>query len=158
MFGFSFVETLGIIISLIAIFSSVAGGIIWLLNIATKKGKEQADGIKEDIQEIGREFTQSLSNVTSLLSQNMESISRELSLKIDNNEQNSKERGENFNTRLEEHNKNMMGHMNELKAQQNRQLDFIKTVNEDCKDVKTTVSKVSNRVSKIEGILKVSSS
>ena len=151
MFCLSLPEVIGILVGLITIFSAVVGGIGFLIKAfvgsAIEKGDAQADAIKEDIQEMGAAFTTALDNVV----KGMNMMNENLSSKIELNDKASRDRGENLNKRLNEHNENVMTHIEEVKAQQNRQLQFIREVNDDVKSNKDITSKVSNRVSRIEG-------
>jgi len=144
MFGLSLPEVVGVCVGLITIFSAVTGGVVWLITIlmtnAVAKGDTQAEAIKEDIQEMGLVFTS-----------NLQMIAENLTDKITSNETSSKERHEAISTRLMDHNKNITTRLDDYREEQGRHLAFIKKVDDKTVKNRESMSKLSNRVSRIEG-------
>lgn len=126
-----FAELLGLMTAIGAFISMVGGGIWWLVKIAISKGTQQAENLSSQLTYIGEN----------------------IHAKIDLNDKASRDRHEETNRRLSEHNKAISTQIQDLKDQQNRQLDFIKTVDGKALENTKTVSKVSNRVSILEGRL-----
>ena len=126
-----FAELLALMTAIGAFISMVGGGIWWLVKIAINKGTQQADNISSQLTLIGNSINE----------------------KIIANDQASQERHKVINQRLEDHQESMTTQIQDLKDQQNRQLDFIKTVDAKAVENTKTISKVSNRVSTIEGQL-----
>jgi len=122
-----FIMAIGGVITLLG------GGVWWLVQIAIGKGTTQAHN----------------------LSSQMEMIGKNINDKIEANDRASRDRHEETNRRLSEHNQNIAGQLDDIKAQQNRQLDYIKTVDNKTIENTTVISKVSNRVSSIEGRMSV---
>jgi len=122
-----FIMAIGGVITLLG------GGVWWLVQIAIGKGTTQAHN----------------------LSSQMELIGKNINDKIEANDRASRDRHEETNRRLSEHNQNIAGQLDDIKAQQNRQLDYIKTVDQKAIENTTVISKVSNRVSSIEGKMSV---
>ena len=159
MFGLSLLEFISLAVGITTLIGATVGGITFLIKAvvggAIEKGDLQAAEIKEDIQQMGTAFTESLSSITTSMATHLEMMGTNLSNQIESNDKASRDRGANLGKRLEEHNESMQTQLGELKAQQVRQLDFIKEVNDDVKKNKDLTSKVSNRVSVIEGQLRV---
>jgi len=156
MFGLTFLQFVAVISAIVAIFSALAGGIVWLVGVATTKGKEEATAIKAEIHEMSRSFTTSLNTVSNNLTDTMDLKTQMLSNKIEANASADKERAMNLDQRLQDHNTSVAGKLAEIKERQDGQLDYIKNV-----ETKTTIntrdiSKISNRVSLIEGHMRTS--
>lgn len=126
-----FAELLALMTAIGAFISMVGGGIWWLVKIAINKGTQQAESLSSQLELIGQNIND----------------------RIAHNDQASRERHDVINQRLEDHQESITTQIKDLKDQQSRQLDYIKTVDSKAIENTKTISKVSNRVSTIEGAL-----